>query len=481
MQYTELIEVDLGKLGTAVADWKRVAGEMLRLGGEARDGMKAKADKARWEGINAAVSRDFVGKTVKEFDDLHKEAMSIFSVLDDAHTELRSIQEQAKSVTAEAKENGFSVTGGKDGTVVIGDALICEVDGPGQRKRDMMQWYADTLAGLVSHASEVDAFAVRALRASHGGDPNNAGHASYTSLDQDMLPRAMKLAGLGEDADDKQRKELRRLWQSLSPEARAQLWTQHRDDLLAAGVLTPSVKRVAADDGAGPYDVVSPGFGDYWKEFQANGISNSGDFIGKTDAARHMDHYLKGTGRPLDLDVDRMLSDEADTVLRDVSADARARQEEEWRRQALDAFARSGGKPVAIPVETGGEGYTHDKGPDGTANWYLAVGSAMTNTTGVVTATPGPDGKPQVSIDYQVNVWDRYNWDGTKATPIGPTTVTDADMARLHTTGQAREFDVRGSSSVQQHDLGSGGSWPDPKEPGRDGTRTDIGRNGDAR
>ncbi|MFB6714518.1 hypothetical protein [Streptomyces sp. NPDC056358] len=218
MNYTELMEVDLGKLGTAVSDWKRVAGEMQRLGGEARDGMKAKADKARWEGVNAGVTRDFVGKTVKEFADLHTEAQSIFSVLDDAHTELKGIQQQARSVTAEAKEKGFSVTGRKDGTVVIADALICEVDGPGQRKRDMMQWYADMLTGIVSHATEVDAAAVRALRASHGGDPTNAGHASYTSLDQDMLPRALKLADLGEDANDKQRAELRRLWQSLSPE-----------------------------------------------------------------------------------------------------------------------------------------------------------------------------------------------------------------------------------------------------------------------
>ncbi|MFJ6370547.1 hypothetical protein ACIQK5_20525 [Streptomyces virginiae] len=481
MNYNELMEVDLGKLGTAVADWKRVAEAMQRLGGEARDGMQAKAGKARWEGANAGVTRDFVGKTVKEFDDLHMEAKSIFSILDDAHNELKAIQQQAKDVTAEAKEGGFNVTGGTDGTVVIGDALVCEVDGPGQRKREMMQWYADTLTGFVSHASEVDAAAVRALRASHGGDPTNAGHASYTSLDPEMLPRAVKLAGFGQDANDKQRRELRRLWQSLGPEARAQLWTEHRDDLLAAGLLTPTVKRVSADDGAGGYDVESPGFGDYWKEIQANGISNSGDFMGKTDAARHMDHYLNGSGRPIDLDVDRMLSDKDDTVLRDVSASTRARQEEEWRRQALEAFEESGGKPVAIPVETWGQGYEHDKGPDGTANWYLAIGSAMTNTTGVVTAMPGADGKPQVSIDYQVNVWDRYNWDPGKATPIGPTTVTDADMARMHNTGQAREFDMRGSSSVQRHDMGAGNAWPDPKEPGRDGTRTDIGRNSDAR
>ncbi|EDX23622.1 conserved hypothetical protein [Streptomyces sp. Mg1] len=257
------------------------------------------------------------------------------------------------------------------------------------------------------------------------------------------------------------------------------MWTQHRDDLLAAGLLRPQVKQVAADDGAGPYDVESPGLSDYWKQIQANGISNSGDFIGKTDAARHMDHYLQGSGKTLDLDVDRMLAD--DPALRDEAARIRAAEQDEWRRQALEAFERSGGKPVAIPVESGSVGYEHEMGPDGTNNWYLAVGRGMTNTTGVVTAVPGPDGKPQVSIDYQVNVWDRYNWDQDKATPIGPTTVTDADMARMHTTGLAREFDMRGSSSVQQHDLSAEGSWPAPEDSGRDGTRTDIGRNGAAR
>lgn len=222
-----------------------------------------------------------------------------------------------------------------------------------------MRWYADTLSGVVSHAAEVDAAAVRALRVSHGADPHNAGHSTYTSLDQEMLPRALKLPGLGEEANTKQRKELQRLWQSLGPEARAQLWTKHRDDLLAAGLLRPQVKQVAADDGAGRYDVESPGISDYWKEIQANGISNSGDSMGKTDAARHMDHYLKGTGRTLDLDVDRMLAD--DPALRDQVARIRATEQDEWRRQALEAFEKSGGKPVAIPVESGSSGYEHER------------------------------------------------------------------------------------------------------------------------
>ncbi|MFE3069185.1 hypothetical protein [Streptomyces sp. NPDC059247] len=113
--------------------------------------------------------------------------------------------------------------------------------------------------------------------------------------------------------------------------------------------------------------------------------------------------------------------------------------------------------------------------------WIQLRANNMSNTTGVVTAVPGPDGEPRLGIDYQVNVWDRYNWDPGKATPIGPTTVTDADMARPHTTGLAREFDMRSSGSVRHHDLGSAGAWPSPEEPGRDGTRTDIGREGDAR
>ncbi|MFF4431835.1 hypothetical protein ACFYZ4_21990 [Streptomyces sp. NPDC001513] len=476
MNYTQLMEADLAKLGAAVADWKKMAGDLQRLGGEARDGLKKKSDSARWEGVNAGVTRGFVDKTVKEFGDLDIEAKSICAVLDDAHAELKNLQQRAKDLTASAKDDDLVVSSGKDGAVVISEALVCEVE-RGQRKLDLMRWYADTLTGVVAHAAEVDASAVRALRASHGGDPDNAGHAVYTSLDQDMLPRALKLAALGEDANDKQQKELRRLWQSLSPEARGQMWQGHKDDLLAAGLLTPQVKRVAADDGAGRYDVESPGAADYWNEVLANGISNSGDFMGKTDAARHMDHYLNGSGKTLDLDVDRMLND--DQNLRNVTAGVRADEEGEWRRQALEAFEKSGGKPVAIPVETSGQGYTHVDG--GNRNWYLAIGSAMTNTTGVVTAVPGPDGQPQVGIDYQVNVWDRYNWDPGKFTPIGPTSVTDADMARFHTTGQAREFDMRGSSSVQQHDLNSGGTWPDPVETGRDGTRKDIGRNTAAR
>ncbi|MFJ3223240.1 hypothetical protein ACIPJS_07705 [Streptomyces sp. NPDC086783] len=481
--YSDLIALDLGRLSTAVTDWETTAGNLATLHSDARDGLLKKAEAARWRGVNATVTRDFVRKTAKEFGDLLKEAQSIHAVLADAHTELVQIQKRAKALTDEAHrgdpdrspdpDRGLIVTDGGNGTVKVIEA-VCDVNGTSQRTKDRMQWYADTLTGLVAHAAEIDAAVTRALRKSHGGDPHNAGHATYTSLDEDQLPRAMKLASLGEDASDGQRDELRRLWQSLSPDARGELWGKHKDDLLAAGILTPRSKRIAADPGAGAYDIEAPTAHDQWIQAQAVAMSNAGDVIGNTDAAHHMDHYLRGLGTPVDLDVDRMLTDDA--ALRQTSEYAIQDEQEKWREQALAAFEKSGGEPVAIPVETRPQSYTHSD-----RNWYLAVGSGMTNTTGTVTVVPGENGEPKVSLDYQVNVWDRYNWDPGKETPIGPTTVTDADMARLHTTGLAREFDMRGSGSVRHHNLDSNGSLPIPADPGRDGTRTDPGRNGDAR
>ncbi|MDX3312406.1 hypothetical protein ACWGH3_30110 [Streptomyces sp. NPDC054884] len=78
----------------------------------------------------------------------------------------------------------------------------------------------------------------------------------------------MRLASLGEGANAGQRAELRRLWQSLSPDARGAMWSKHKDDLLAAGILAPRSKRVAADPGAGAYDV-DPTAHDQWIQAQA--------------------------------------------------------------------------------------------------------------------------------------------------------------------------------------------------------------------
>ncbi|MET7617387.1 hypothetical protein [Streptomyces sp. NPDC005408] len=488
--YTDLIEANLGKLDAAAGDWKTMARGLERLRFDVYSGLVQLSDGSQWAGVNAGVTKDFVRMTAKEVADLYQEAKSISSVLEDAHGELARVQKRAKDLTAEAREGnptreegpdpGLLVMAGPNGTVKVTEAF-CDAEGTSQRTKDLMQWYADTLTGLVAHAAEIDAAVTRALKRSHGGDPYNAGHAEYTSLDEDQLPRATKLASLGDDASGPQRAELRRLWQSLSPQARAELWTGHKDDLLAAGLLSPTVKQVAPDRGSGPHDVEEPGAEERRTREKMNLIAETADWTGDNDASRHMAHYLGNSGTDMDLPVDKMMSD-VPGFRTHIEDDIRERQEE-WREQALAEFKRNGGQPVAMPVETDNRDFSFTK--DVNENWFYAVGSTRSNVTGVVTVVPDASGEPKVGLDYQANAWDRYNWDKDKGVTIdlpggGSMSIPDGQMARLHTTGIAQEFDMAGSSSVKHYDLGSSAPnydpLPKPDEPGREGGRTDPGR-----
>ncbi|MCX4958100.1 hypothetical protein [Streptomyces virginiae] len=319
----------------------------------------------------------------------------------------------------------------------------------------------------------MDAAVTRALRASHGADPYDAGHAEYTSLDQDQLPRAMTLAALGGDAKPAQQAELRRLWQSLSPDARMQLWTAHKDDLLAAGLLNPSVKQVAPDRGSGKHGAEGIDWDDWVTRTKMQALVVGADGGDLNDASRHMKHYLDNTGTPMELPVDKMLTDNKGFQAH-VDQLFLQENEKEWREQALTEYERNGGRPVVIPVETRNEGYYFGDATD--RNWYYAVGGAQSNVTGVMTVMPGADGKPVVGLDYQVNVWDRYNWDEGKGVTIGTFEIPDGEPSQQHKVGLAQEFNMAGSSSVKHYELGSGAAAPAPDDPGRAGERSDPGR-----
>ncbi|MFE5297305.1 hypothetical protein [Streptomyces sp. NPDC056632] len=481
--YSDLMAVDLTKLGTAATDWKTMAGDLAKLATDVRDGLGKKAEAARWQGVNATVTREFVGKTAKEFSDLQLEAESIANVLADAHTELTRYQKQAQTLTESAGKGdpyhkppdpGLLVFDGPNGTVRVSET-VCTPEGTDQRTKDRIRWYADTLTGIVQHAAEVDAAAARALGKSHGNDPQNAGHARYTSLDEEQVPRANELAGLGKNANPQQRAELRRLWDSLSPEARAQLWLAKKADLMAAGILSPTMPQIAADAGAGKHDSESPGFEEWATEQKMKLLAEGADWKGMTDASRHMAHYLGNSGSPMNLPVDKMMTDVPG--FKSYVDDIVRVNQDDWRKQALEEFRKNGGKPVAFPVEA--------KAPEGfyftqetNQNWFYAVGGANSNVTGVVTAVPDANGNPKIGIDYQANVWDRYNWDEGKGVKVGPMEIPDGQMAKLHRVGLAQEFDMAGSSGVKHYDLGSAEPNNDPlpgPEESRDG-RMNPGR-----
>ncbi|NUV65038.1 hypothetical protein [Streptomyces sp. CAI-85] len=212
VKYVDLVEVDLGKLGTAVSDWKNAVDKLKTAAENARKGMQAKSDKARWAGVNATVTRGFVSSTTKEIADLHTEANSIYQVLDDAHTELAALQKRIRTADAEVRKWGISVQDYGDGTVhCVYPHIRGDTDARTKEENEARDELEGRINRILSHASEIDASVSRALRKSHGGDAHNAGHSVYESLDDAQVERAAELAKRGTEMTDKQLTELNSL------------------------------------------------------------------------------------------------------------------------------------------------------------------------------------------------------------------------------------------------------------------------------
>ncbi|MFF4233946.1 hypothetical protein [Streptomyces sp. NPDC001820] len=212
-QYTDLLQIDFGRLGSAVTDWKKTVDDLKTLAANARDGMQAKSDQARWAGLNATVTRGFVTKTTKEFADLHTEANSIYRVLEDAHTEFTALQKQLKTaVEIDAKNLGVRVDDIGGGKVrCFFPHIRGDTDERTQDQLDAKAELEGRINRILAHADEVDSSVARALGKSHGNDPHNAGHSSYESLNDAQVERALELAKKGKEMSDQELGELNRL------------------------------------------------------------------------------------------------------------------------------------------------------------------------------------------------------------------------------------------------------------------------------
>jgi hypothetical protein len=229
------------------------------------------------------------------------------------------------------------------------------------------------------------------------------------------------------------------------------------------------------DGGAGEFDS-DPWYSktdDYLFESIAYDAADAAELIGYTDAARHLRHYLGASGEDLNVDPDH--------IMRDVNSFQQAVDQtaaSEINRIAAEAAA-SGQYGTPVQFTTPWQGHYLTKEED--ANWFYAMGGIQYSVSGVVTVHPPeePGGQPRVEVDYQTNVWDRYNWDEGKETNIGPITISDEQMAELHRAGVAQEYDMTGTSDTYHYE----GSVPQPGQPNlpqapddRGGGRTDPGR-----
>ena len=196
-----------------------------------------------------------------------------------------------------------------------------------------------------------------------------------------------------------------------------------------------------ADVGSGPYAVEKPTLADRAKELLVETMANSAA-PAWPNASRNLLHFLANTGESLQQDVDRMLSD----VPR---LGSKVAQDQQILAQAAVKQARQSGvtTPTTYPVNTPWRNFDFEK--DTERDWFLALGSTSYGETGQVTVYPptSPGGSWRYQVDTRVNIYDQYNWDGSKATEIYGYQVNDTELQRLHHVGLAREYRNQGRST----------------------------------
>ncbi|MFD5079687.1 hypothetical protein [Streptomyces sp. NPDC058371] len=476
--YYEIMGTDLSKLTTAADDWDAMAKDFDKLAGSYEKEVHGVSLGGTWVGLSANAGTARFDVTLKEYRGARSEAKVVAKLIRDAHAEFTRLRKEIEDVRDDAVKAGMRVS--ERGVVAFDTsnlergAYVAYVHDPRYQesaRTAARSWgeQIDAAVKAVNNADEGFKLALDSLtRDSNlldgtvGGFNREARANPYPSLEETAkaqhIPKGKRAIG--------------EWWHDLDPVTRAILLQEKGDELRKAGVMSPLYKWHSPDPGSGAFDTEDPTAKDLWFLSRAQAIAAGGDFTGENAASRNMEHYLGKTGEPLDLDVDRILQD--DSTFRDDVGVHIAQNQDTWRQQGLEAFEKAGGnKTVVVPVESHAVGRTF-----GSDEWFHAVGSHQQNVSGMVTVSPGENGKPKISLDYQANVWDRYNWDAGKSTNFpGGVEIPDSEMGRLHKTGLAQEFDMRGSSSAYRYDLNS--DTPPavtPPDQGREGSRGDVSR-----
>ncbi|CAL9612240.1 hypothetical protein [Streptomyces sp. enrichment culture] len=205
LKYEDIIDAPLGKLKTAVDDWSEMAGKLDTLATDATDGMKAKADKAAWEGVNAGVTKAFIHKTVKEFTDAVAEAKGVHRVLQEGYAAIKKAKDDLVNIRDhEGPEAGIRVDGKGKVTAKKPLSEIPEAQRDPdysklvqEEKKNIESWQKK-IDLIVDNCNDTDVSLNNTLAANATGR-KDFGAPKYTKLDQEEAARAAGLAAQGRD------------------------------------------------------------------------------------------------------------------------------------------------------------------------------------------------------------------------------------------------------------------------------------------
>ncbi|MDG9726796.1 MULTISPECIES: hypothetical protein [unclassified Streptomyces] len=225
LQYEDVIDAPVAKLKAAVDDWSEMAGNLDQLATEAADGMKTKAGKAAWEGVNAGVTKAFIGKTAKEFTDAAAEAEGVKRILEEGYAAIKKAKDDLVNIRDhEGPAAGIRVDGkGKVSARNPLSGIPAARHAPDysellqEEKRNIESWQK-RIDLIVDNCNDTDVALKKTLEA-NVTDRKDFSAPTYTKLDQEEAARAAALAAKGRDLTHK---ELQQLNELLKDNSRSQ-------------------------------------------------------------------------------------------------------------------------------------------------------------------------------------------------------------------------------------------------------------------
>lgn len=240
-------------LDEAVRDWSTLVDHLKDLERDAEDGLHKAANKANWAGVNAKVTKEFIGKTAGEFADAHTQARTLHRILSDTRDELKKFHKDLNDAIERGLKKNLTVMDTGDGgfTVTMNVHPDRAAQGhkvPEHEESDVTA-LRDEVQGILSRATESDNSAKKVLTAIV--DQSRLGFSDANYKDRDSAAAAVKAA---DDLASLARKNPEKLTPQEFDRLNAGLRKYHNDPLFAERFATDLGPRKALEFWAGLSD-----------------------------------------------------------------------------------------------------------------------------------------------------------------------------------------------------------------------------------
>ncbi|MFF8954570.1 hypothetical protein [Streptomyces sp. NPDC014894] len=241
MDLDALRHANLTLLDEAITDWSTMITNLEDLEKGAREGLRGRANKANWTGLNATVSREFIGRTAGEFADARTQATSVRNILKDTRDELKDWRRKLNEAIDRGMKRNLTVVstagGGFTVTMNIHPDRAARGTSVPDHSPDDVTALRDEIQGILDKATESDSSAAQVLRALADQTDHGFSGAEYADRDAgaNALKEAEKLSALArKKPDDLSAADMAALSAGLKKYSGDELFAEHFASTLGA-------------------------------------------------------------------------------------------------------------------------------------------------------------------------------------------------------------------------------------------------------